>query len=306
MGTSQGSSRADSDPFRLFVTDYDGTLLRDDRTIHPQDLNTLCRLRAGGVTTAIATGRSLYSFTRSLEAISLRPEDLFVDYLVFSTGAGIMDLSSGRMLRALDLGGDEILSTCAYFGSHGFDYMIHNPIPDTPHFLYATHGRPNPDFQARIRLYPDFGRVLGREYPVRATEVLAIVPRGDLRLSREEIQSALSRTSVIFATSPLDKLSMWIEVFHRDVSKSRSMAWLVKRLGIEPEEVVAVGNDYNDLDLLQWSGLACLVENGPDEIGRDCVRVSSNNRCGVTHAAKAAGLLAAQGYNSRSSISISG
>jgi len=288
---SPAKSRIDTPPFRLFVTDYDGTLLRDDRTIHPEDLQTLCRLRASGVTTAIATGRSLYSFQRSLEAISLRPEDLFVDYLVFSTGAGIMDLSTGRILRALTLGGKEIAATCTLFNTHEFDYMIHRPIPETAHFLYRTHGRLNPDFQARIDLYPGFGGPLGPEYPCLATEVLAIVPGDQLTLSREAIQNALERTSVVFATSPLDKRAVWIEVFHREVSKSRAMSWLVGRLETGPEEVVAVGNDYNDLDLLRWSGLACLVENGPDEIGQGCIRVPSNNCCGVTHAAKAAGLL---------------
>jgi hydroxymethylpyrimidine pyrophosphatase-like HAD family hydrolase len=291
MGASPVRSRADSGDSRLFVTDYDGTLLRDDRTIHPRDLNTLARLKAAGMTTVIATGRSLYSFIRSLEAICLGPEMLFVDYLVFSTGAGIMDLSSGKMLRALDLCGKDILAACTYFDERGFDYMIHNPIPETPYFLYTTHGRPNPDFHARIALYPDFGRPLAGSHPSRATEVLAIVPRDQLRLSRADIQSALDQTSVIFATSPLDKQSVWIEVFHRKVSKSRAMAWLSNRLEAGPDDVVAVGNDYNDLDLLQWSGKAFVVENGPKGLGKDCIRVPSNNCCGVTHAAEAGGLL---------------
>lgn len=293
MGILPVRSRTGDAPFRIFVTDYDGTLLTDDRDIRPEDLSTLHHLKMAGVTTAIATGRSLYSFNRSLAAISLSPADLCVDYLIFSTGAGILDLATGRMIRALDLGGEETRKTCAYFDAQGYDYMIHDAIPRTPHFLYKTHGGANPDFDARLSLYPDFGRPMAPEldrFP-KATEVLAIVPGGQLSVSREDVQFALDRTSVIFATSPLDHRSVWIEVFHRDVSKSKAMAWLSRRLDITPGEVVAVGNDYNDVDLLRWSGLACLVENGPEEIGEGCVRVPSNNRCGVTHAARVAGLV---------------
>ena len=284
--------------FRMFVTDYDGTLLTDHRQIDSQDLRTLERLKACGVTTVIATGRSLFSFERSLKTMGLSPGDLSVDYLVFSTGAGIMETDTGRIIRSLDLGKDEIRQACLYFDRQGFDYMVHGPIPDTPYFQYRTQGGANPDFQARIDLYPGFGSPLKgdlngqSDLPGKGTEVLAIVPRQQLSLSQKEIQRKIERTSVIFATSPLDHQSVWIEVFHRGASKSFAVAWLSQRLGIGADQVVAVGNDFNDLDLLQWSGMACLVENGPREIGKECIMVRSNNRCGVSHAAAMAGLMA--------------
>lgn len=288
---ADGTGETASSPTRLFVTDYDGTLLTDRRTIRSRDLETLGHLRRAGVVTVIATGRSLFSFQRSLETMGLSTADLFVDYLVFSTGAGIMDLNSGRLIRSLDLAAVDVSRACAYFDGLEMDYMVHRPIPDTPHFLYRRHGQPNPDFEARIALYPGFGRPLKGQLFSRATEVLAIVPGGGLNLSRDRVQQALEGTSVIFATSPIDGRSLWIEVFHGGVSKSMAVAWLCERLEAVAEGVTAVGNDYNDQDLLQWSGTACLVENGPDALEEGCVRVRSNNRCGVTHAAVLAGLL---------------
>lgn len=280
--------------FRMFVTDYDGTLLTDNRHIHSQDLNALKQIKTRGITTVIATGRSLFSFERSLNTMGLSAADLSVDYLVFSTGAGIMEMTSGRIIRSLDLGGNEVRQACLYFEEQGFDYMVHRPIPDTPYFHYRAQGASNPDFQARIALYPGYGSPLNGDLAPdlsKATEVLAIVPCEQLILSRKEIQTALQRTSVIFATSPLDHQSKWIEVFHQDASKSSTVAWLAQRLDMAAQQVVAVGNDYNDQDLLQWSGMACLVENGPRDMGKGCVRVRSNNHCGVSHAATLAGLL---------------
>lgn len=276
---------------QMFITDYDGTLLTDERTFHPHDLKTLARLQEKGVFTVIATGRSFFSFQRSLEALDFSLTDLPVDYLIFSTGAGIMDLARGRLLRSLDLSGRSLSRACDYFDKAGYDYMIHQPVPDTPYFLYKDQGGDNPDFYARIALYPSFGTPVNHGTPMfeRATEVLAIVPRANLRHTLEEIQNDLPGTSVIFATSPLDHLSVWIEVFHPEVSKSRSADWLCQQLGIDPELVTAVGNDYNDLDLLAWAGTGIMVANAPEEIRKAFLTVGPNNACGVSEAA--AGLL---------------
>lgn len=189
---------------QIFITDYDGTLLTDDRTLHPKDLSTLSALREKGVLTAIATGRSLFSFLRSLEALNFPAEQLPVDYLIFSTGAGIMDLSCGRIMRALDLSGEDVVRACAYFDARGLDFMVHKPIPDTPYFIYKDQGRENPDFHARIALYPSFGTPMNHETPMfdRATEVLAIAPTDRIDFTLEKIRKDLYGTSVIFATSP--------------------------------------------------------------------------------------------------------
>ena len=66
----------------LFITDFDGTLLRSDGTLAQGDLDALVSLKGYGIRTAIATGRSLYSFNTSPGV------DLPVDYVIFTTGAG--------------------------------------------------------------------------------------------------------------------------------------------------------------------------------------------------------------------------
>jgi hydroxymethylpyrimidine pyrophosphatase-like HAD family hydrolase len=43
------------------------------------------------------------------------------------------------------------------------------------------------------------------------------------------------------------------------VSKSQAAAWLAREQRVRRDGILAVGNDYNDLDLLQWAPKACLV-----------------------------------------------
>ena len=281
-------------PCRFFVTDFDGTLLSDTRRIDPRDMETLKRLQDLKVVTAIATGRSFFSFFRALDQMMCHPSDLPVDYLIFSTGAGIYDLNNGNLLLSHNISQSGIRKITRCFDTMGYDYMVHNAIPDTHCFLYRESGlNRNPDFDHRIRLYNGFGRPLDDPEDLfeSATEVLAILPGGMVPGVLEDIRDRLDGFSVIHATSPLDKQSAWIEVFHSQVSKSRSVDWLARRLRIEQDKVVAVGNDYNDKDLLDWAGTGLLVANGPEDMKRTFAGVAANTDCGVSDAARVSGLL---------------
>ncbi len=272
----------------MFITDFDGTLLTDNKTIRNADLETLAALRRKNIVTAIATGRSLFSFTRALDQIGMAPNDLAVDYLIFSTGAGIQDMNRHENILSHALSQDEILKIMDYFDGIGIDYAVQDAIPRTEYFLSKSHGAENPDFERRIAFYPGMGRPIEDHESVfeQATEVLAIVPGKIPQNKLAEIRLALSEFSVILATSPLDHQSTWIEVFPKAVSKSRSAEWLARQLGISYDTVVAVGNDYNDKDMLEWAGKGFLVANGPDDMKSQFSMVASNNHCGVTDAAE--------------------
>ncbi len=279
----------------LFVTDLDGTLFNDDKTISERDLDTLARLRSRGVVVAIATGRSLYSFQKALAAMNLEKDLLPVDYLLFSTGAGILDIKQNKILRNSAISRRDVLKITTCFDQAGFDYMVHKAIPDTHFFFYKSRGHENPDFYKRIDLYRSFASPLHPESEVyaSATQVLAVVPRGLVSGQLAELKSALAGYSVIHATSPLDHRSAWIEVFHPKASKSQAAAWLAARFQIPRTRVVAVGNDFNDQDLLKWAGQSFCVANTVPGLDTGVLMPVSNNAHGVSRAAGMSGLLTA-------------
>ncbi|MCP4295251.1 MAG: HAD family phosphatase, partial [Proteobacteria bacterium] len=139
-----GSQNPDS----MFITDLDGTLLTDHHTITALDLETLTSLQSQHIVTTIATGRSFYSFNKIMAELGfLAPESsLAIDYVIFSTGAGIMDFPSGNILNSFSLAGNDVISVSRYLEMHHIDYMVQKPVPDTNHFIYSAHGSHNPDF----------------------------------------------------------------------------------------------------------------------------------------------------------------
>ncbi len=112
---------------RLFVSDLDGTLFTDERALSRENLSCLSSLQEKGITTAIATGRSNASFfhaiSRAMDGLGKAMEDFPVDYLIFSTGAGIMDLASGKLMRSCNMTRQQAKKVCAYFDQCQMDYI---------------------------------------------------------------------------------------------------------------------------------------------------------------------------------------
>ena len=278
---------------QLFITDFDGTLLNDERRISPMDFKILGQLQDAGVVTAIATGRSMDSFFKALDQMGLSSEDLPVEYLVFSTGAGVLSLPGRALLLQHDLSREQTCEICTYFDGAQLDYMVHRSIPHTRELIYASHGGENLDFKRRLAMYSENARPMLGDLTLfeSATQVLAISPPG-ISLDRVgQIQADLGAFSVIHATSPLDHASSWIEVFNPRVSKSQSVDWLAQYVGVLPQNTIAVGNDYNDEDLLEWAGRSFMVDNGPEDLKGRFIPVASNNESGVAMAVAEAGLL---------------
>jgi hypothetical protein len=262
------------------ITDFDGTLLRSDRTVSDRDRNALEALAARQILRIIATGRSMHSF----ETVGVA--HLPVDYVVFSTGAGVVEWPTGRLVRKVDLPGGEVRHICEVLRRASLDLMVLRPIPQTHHFAYLAGDRPCEDFQRRLALYGRYAEKLpqnSRNFG-EATQVLVIVPaeKGDRTLAA--VREALPEFSIIQTTSPLDGKSTWIEIFPNGVSKSATADWLAQQLAVSPADSLSIGNDYNDLDLLDWAGTACVVANAPAAL-RDCYpAVASNDEDGVAEA----------------------
>ena len=70
---------------KIVFTDLDGTLLNSDQHPGRRDLEMLHRLGEQGIVRVIVTGRNLFSLSKVLG------DDFPVDYVIFSTGAGILD-----------------------------------------------------------------------------------------------------------------------------------------------------------------------------------------------------------------------
>lgn len=264
----------------MVVTDLDGTLFNKNGKPSEEDRKTLIKLGNMNIITAIATGRNLFSARKVIQ------DDFPIDYLIFSSGAGIMDWKSKSLIKKYQLDVDEVKTTATKLIKFKHDFMVHHTIPDNHYFAYYHNGKDNPDFFRRIDLYKDYA--YRKDYTIcnfgKATQFV-IIDKGDeclLRLKR--LTEELKLLKVIRTTSPLDGNSLWVEVFPITVSKSKGAELIAEREQVNISNTMSIGNDFNDLDLLNWSSKSYVVDNSPYELKDIYNTVSSNNDSGFTQA----------------------
>lgn len=263
---------------RVVFTDLDGTLLGPDQTLSTTDRSTLQRLGASGIARVVVTGRSLLSCDRVIDS------DFPIDFLVTSSGAGIFYHQPRRLMHRFGLTTSEIRAAIEVLELLRLDFMVHESVPENHRFHWRRFGAPNPDFDRRLALYAGHHRMLADALPEDGAQLLAIGSADDATKRHEELQRRLPCHNVLRTTSPLDHSSTWYEIFSRDVGKAQSAQWLCDTLDLDGSTALAVGNDFNDLDMLRWAPTSCVVSNAPSALTAEFQSVADHRESGFSEA----------------------
>ena len=291
------SSQQDRARYRaMVVTDLDGTLLDSNASLSEGNRDTLHRLGEQGVLRVVATGRNLYS-----ARLAIAP-DMPIDYLVFASGAGTVAWPDGELLDAQHLDDGPAYDAAAHLLALGLDFMLHGAVPNNHWFWYCRTGggaNGSADFERRLKRYEAFCEPLPTSWNSGAqdarprgpfSQLLAVQPLDspqDPDTLHAKLRAALAPLNVIRATSPLDHQSAWFEVFANNVSKATGAQGLRCRYGLNESAVLAVGNDYNDEEMLSWATHSAVVANAPDKLRARYRTYSSNDADGFSDAVSA-------------------
>lgn len=266
---------------RMVVTDLDGTLLNGFGLTSKVDFDTLVQLGREGIVRTIATGRSLYSVNKVID------DSFPVDYIIFSSGAGIIRWEDKQIIHERHLDDNDTQRMIDEFIRLGLDFMVHDSIPQNHFFYYHSVNNNNPDFNRRLDIYRAFCTpyIPGVGFAKGATQLLAVLPSNPDLFNT--LSAKFSGIKIIRTTSPLDGCSIWMEVFPNDVSKAYGISWLSSNVvNCDINSVISIGNDFNDLDMLELTPNAYVVSNAPMELKERFRVVLSNEDSGFSYAVK--------------------
>jgi Cof subfamily protein (haloacid dehalogenase superfamily) len=246
---------------KLIVTDFDGTLAGPNGIVSQKNRETLDSLGKKKHIRVIATGRNLYSVHKVIEP------SFPVDYVIFTTGAGMIHWPTQKIMVSHHLEKQSIKTAFDCLKQKQIDFMIHDLIPNNHVFYYFETGLDNSDFVFRKQHYGNYGRPGNLEtLPESATQFVAVLRPDQKESVYENIRRELQALNVIRATSPFDHKSIWVEIFSKKAAKHSTAEFLASELNISLRNTVAVGNDYNDIELLNWASRSFAVENAISEL----------------------------------------
>jgi len=255
---------------RLIALDLDGTLVHDARRIPERNLAAVRRAMDQGVTVAIATGRMHSSAETFVERLGLQGTPL-ISY----NGAMIRVPGETAPLYHVTVPPDLARQVV----QHSVDEQLHlNYFLDD--VLYVTHmDRWAHLYRARTNNWPALAGDLRRFDGQSPTKLLiAAYPH--------QIDQLLPREQELFGDRLYVTRSMpeYIEYLNPAVSKGAALEWLAGHLGLQREQVMAMGDMLNDLPMIQWAGIGVAMPTAEEAVRRAADFVPEHEEEGVAEA----------------------
>lgn len=238
--------------FRLVALDLDGTLLSSKKVISPRNLSVLRQLAKQGVHICIATGRTLGTALAVTACLD------FPHTLAVYNGALVVDQPTGAEMFRRYLNAVQVREVLAYFDAHNLtgrrDVFTDN----------CWHISPYTDaYSAEAREYRLPSAPIPAPWPdTAAAKAMVTIPHRISRSMLDLVRQELPGYSAALSTATL------LEVMAGGVSKGATITRLAQHLGVHPDEVVAFGDQINDIDMLQTAGYGVAMGNAVEEAKR--------------------------------------
>lgn len=251
----------------LIATDLDGTLIGDNQMIPQANIDAIRYFEAEGGRFTIATGRSMAMCTEYLQTVPINaPAILINGTLLFDSNLGLPVYQHGldreiatRMLTRIN---EHFPDVCAQI-HHDGPVAIVSPESCDDLFI-ARENLP--------RMRTDYASVPGPWY-----KIMFYAPAERLGEVERFIEANVSR-SIIDHFDIMYSAPFYYEMMPAGTTKGTGLLHLAELLGIEHGHTVAIGDYFNDADMIRMAGIGVAVANAPAAI-RDLadVVVGSNN-----------------------------
>lgn len=237
--------------FRLIAADLDDTLLDEHWRLTDPVKNAVAAVRRAGVHFTVSTGRMFRSALPYARELGLNIP------LITYQGALVKNALSGEVLvdRPLPL----IFAREIIARVHELGYHLNAYLDDV---LYMEHDTPEGRRYSQIsgikpELVGDLLPVLDRD----PTKIVVIASEQLLDRLSAELTPQYAGKVHIAKSKPF-----FLEFSHPQATKGHALAALAEKFGIKREEIMAIGDSYNDLEMLEYAGLGVVVANARDEI----------------------------------------
>lgn len=244
--------------YKLLAIDMDGTALTSTKKISPRTLDAVNNLLKRGIHVVTSTGRGL------AELVDYREDFKLMHYGILITGGIVYDFFKGEPLatHAVD---EETLLKLIDFGTEE-SAMIHMltldesiarevDIQHMGDFGMAVYS----DIFNRICLRVDDFKQYIRTHPGKVAKVNLYHCS---RASRDRNLERMSKLNLSISYAESNNL----EAAPAGITKGSGLIELCKFLNVDLAETVAVGDGFNDREILQTAGLAVAMGNARDEI----------------------------------------
>lgn len=260
--------------YKLIALDLDGTLKNSKNKITPKTKEALIKAQQQGVKIVLASGRPTPGLRHEAAELEL---DQYEGYLLSFNGAHVSDYKTKETIYEQTLTIKEAKSAYDRAKEYGLACMTYEDdvvvTEDNEDEYVIVEGNINDIKVKKIESFKDnlknpIHKVLLTGKPEYVASIV------------EEFKQPYGDSLSIYRSAPF-----FIEVMAQGIDKAASLDRLAKSLGIKQEEVMAFGDGYNDLSMIEYAGMGISMANGVDGVKERANFITlSNDEDGIAYA----------------------
>ena len=251
--------------YKMIVTDLDDTLLNSQGKISLKDKEAIMKAQEAGIIFVLASGRPTYAMRDLAKELNLAK---YGSYILSYNGSIITNCKTNKNILEETLTRDEIHTL--------YDFSKRNNVEI---ITYLDDTIVSEDYSSYIEVEVDltkmpFEKVKNFKATVDKDCVKCIMLEEPeyLKQVEKKLNSELGNQFSIAISKPF-----FLEVTKLGVDKGSSLLKLANKLGIHQDEIIVVGDSYNDIPMLKVAGMPTCVENAKPEIKNICKFISTSN-----------------------------
>lgn len=251
--------------YKMIVLDLDDTLLRDDHSISARTKDALMKAQENGVKVVLASGRPTFGMLPIADELSLAEYGSFI--LSFNGGKIINYATKEELFNStLPLTAVKNL----YELSQREGVYIHTYVGNE---IIAEEGNQYTSIESKLTKLPI--KLVNSFVEGVQEEVVKVLMVGDpdkMKAVEAKLQKELAEEFSVMRSKPF-----FLEFTEKGVTKGTSLNHLIQKCGIKQEEVIAIGDSYNDQEMIEFAGLGVAMGNAPDDIKAIANHVTDTN-----------------------------
>ncbi len=237
---------------RLIAFDLDGTLLGPELKFSPGVKSAIARAQAQGLIVTLATGRGPSPTDKFAAELDLTAP------LVCFQGGLVYDYRARKVLHETRLDPAVVPFIVKLAEDHGWNLQF-----ESPDMVYLPRVSNHPQELLNLLTVANWKRVdnfLTDLPEVPHKFILSVHDPAEREALTAEVRALVNHS--LAAVTVVPSHPILIEGLPQGMNKSRGLEWLTQHYGIDRSEVLAVGDNDNDVEMLSWAGIGAAMGNG--------------------------------------------
>ncbi|WP_314968522.1 Cof-type HAD-IIB family hydrolase [Phocaeicola abscessus] len=252
--------------YKLLALDLDGTLTDSRKEVTPRTLVALLEAQQRGMRIVIASGRPPHGVAPVADLLQL---DAYGGFALSFNGGEIRNWETREIVyrKTIDPAYLPYLYACAKSRRLAIGTFHHAfSITETPHDKYIR--REAKISNLTVKEVSDFLSAI--DFPV--IKCMITGEPNELALLEKEMQGHLQSKLNVFRSEPY-----FLEIVAESVDKAKSLDILLNHLSLRRDELIAIGDGYNDASMIQFAGLGIAMANAQEEVRKQADRITLSN-----------------------------